>query len=348
MTSTRDPEYLERRLYRTILLAAIGLSIVSIVGNAVAGFPARVSLKWGLLVVVAAVAYRVDVRLPRRRRGTGAFYLFLILVFFPFAFVQSGGSANNGMGYAFIILVTVTYLFKGVPRVVMSALLTAVYLALLIVEHRVPELVMTYAAESQFVDRLVQVPLQFLAVFWIVRRFSRAYDDAVGELRAQSVTDSLTGLANRRHLQEVLNTEVAQATRYGTPLTVMIADIDRFKDINDSFGHPAGDAVLVDFAARITSHTRAADVVGRWGGEEFMVISAGSTAADGAHLAEKLRAVIGTTPFETVGHVTTSFGVAALREAESAERFVGRADEALYRAKQFGRNRVVTAETSDE
>ena len=87
MTSTRDPEYLERRLYRTILLAAIGLSIVSIVGNAVAGFPARVSLKWGLLVVVAAVAYRVDVRLPRRRRGTGAFYLFLILVFFPFAFV---------------------------------------------------------------------------------------------------------------------------------------------------------------------------------------------------------------------------------------------------------------------
>ena len=156
---------LERRLYVTILLAAIGLSAVSIVGNVLSGFPAQLSVKWAVLIVAAGTAYLTDIRKTPGWNSVGPFYLFLILVFLPFAFIESGGSANNAFGYTFLLLVTITYLFRGTPRTLLVLLITTVYVALIVVEHRFPEVVHVHAQQSQFVDRLVQVPLQFLRRF---------------------------------------------------------------------------------------------------------------------------------------------------------------------------------------
>ena len=159
-------------------------------------------------------------------------------------------------------------------------------------------------------------------------------------LERLSVTDALTGLPNRRALDEALAQELERAQRYGQAMTVVILDIDHFKQVNDGHGHAVGDLVLQRFAALMGAQVRANDIVGRWGGEEFLLLCPGTGADGGQALAEKLRATLAAHAFEGLGCRTASFGVAALGEGESLQSLLSRADAALYEAKRRGRNRV--------
>ncbi len=154
-------------------------------------------------------------------------------------------------------------------------------------------------------------------------------------------TDPLTGLWNRRQLDERVRSELDRADRYGDELSLVLFDIDHFKAINDRFGHAAGDRVLVELAGRVRAKLRESDGLGRWGGEEFLVLMPHSTDEEAHQLAEKLRRLVAETPIEGVGTVTASFGVAQRRPLESAESLFRRVDGELYRAKQAGRNRVM-------
>ena len=152
--------------------------------------------------------------------------------------------------------------------------------------------------------------------------------------------DPLTRTLNRRKLGDVLEAETARAARYATPFSLALLDIDHFKHINDSHGHDAGDAVLVELARRLTASLRQVDRLARFGGEEFVVAAPGIDLAGAAELAERLRRAVADEPFVGVGRVTASFGLAAWRPGDSPEDLLKRADEALYRAKDGGRNRV--------
>ncbi len=160
------------------------------------------------------------------------------------------------------------------------------------------------------------------------------------ELEQASITDALTGLFNRRRLDEVFEYEMTRTGRYGVPLSVVIADIDRFKSVNDTHGHHVGDLVLQKMAEIFRHGVRAIDTVGRWGGEEFMIICPETDGHGTAALAEKLRATIEAASFPIAAHTTASFGVAHYREGDTMKDLVVRADTALYRAKVNGRNRV--------
>ena len=163
-------------------------------------------------------------------------------------------------------------------------------------------------------------------------------------LMALSNTDRLTGLSNRRQLDQYLANELERARRGRLPLTLVIADIDHFKRINDTHGHLIGDRVLVGIAEVMRDRVRKSDWLGRWGGEEFMIICP-NTEADGAYLlADNLRQAIHDTHFEGLGALSCSFGVATLKPKENIESLIQRADAALYQAKHAGRNRAVTAE----
>ncbi|MGM0412339.1 MAG: GGDEF domain-containing protein, partial [Pseudomonadota bacterium] len=126
--------------------------------------------------------------------------------------------------------------------------------------------------------------------------------------------------------------------RYGTPFSVLIFDVDHFKAVNDQWGHPVGDAVLQELVRRGRDTLREADVLGRWGGEEFLVIANHATSDEAMELAERLRRTVADEPFPTAGRVTISVGVAAAHPGESLEQLEERADRALYAAKQAGRN----------
>ena len=158
-------------------------------------------------------------------------------------------------------------------------------------------------------------------------------------------TDELTGLRNRRHTMRRLEEEYDRAVRLGEPLCLIILDVDRFKGINDRYGHPFGDVVLKSVAARLLETSRSYDVVGRIGGEEFLVITPGAALKEAMAHAERLLAtirgaVVGDGEREIF--VTLSAGVTDFREGDStAVALLKRADRALYRAKQEGRDRAI-------
>jgi len=155
-----------------------------------------------------------------------------------------------------------------------------------------------------------------------------------------SVTDQLTGLYNRLKLDAVLEEEFQRSKRYGNVFGVIMTDIDHFKRVNDTYGHQAGDMVLTGFAALLKNNVRTVDTVGRWGGEEFLIICP-ETDRDGlVHVAENLRRVIADHTFETVEQITASFGATLYGGQPTVDAMVSRADEALYVSKENGRNKV--------
>lgn len=161
--------------------------------------------------------------------------------------------------------------------------------------------------------------------------------------------DPLTGLPNRRALDERLQQEWARLLRHNGHLSVIMADIDHFKGVNDLFGHLVGDEVLRHVARLLAESCRESDLAARYGGEEFVVITPETTLHDAAGLAERLRARVCTEPLEALGQavaVTVSFGVASHEGHESPDAMIQAADKALYRAKANGRNCVKGAETS--
>jgi len=161
------------------------------------------------------------------------------------------------------------------------------------------------------------------------------------ELERLASIDPLTGAGNRRDFENRLSAAFARLRRYGEESALIMLDIDNFKSVNDRFGHERGDEVLVEATRRLAAALRSTDSLSRWGGEEFAVL-APQTAEGAVELAERLRAAIGERPFEGAGDVTVSLGVTLLAAGDSPDRTVKRADLALYRAKQRGRNRVET------
>lgn len=162
----------------------------------------------------------------------------------------------------------------------------------------------------------------------------------VEELDRVSRTDHLTGLHNRRHIEEHLRGLRSASRRHGHPLAVLVVDIDNFKDVNDTVGHAAGDEVLVEVARRLLSELRGEDLLGRWGGEEFIVLAPHTDVTAAAMLGERLRSAVGGAPVKSGRHdldVTISVGAAA--GADDAD-LVAQADRLLYAAKAAGRDRV--------
>lgn len=174
---------------------------------------------------------------------------------------------------------------------------------------------------------------------------SRALQERVEALERDSLTDRLTGLWNRRYLERTAAAELARSKRHRQPLAAMLFDIDHFKDVNDTHGHLAGDAVLRELAALARGTLRTSDALVRWGGEEFLVLMPHTAHPAAAVAAENLRRTVEAHGFPAVGRVTISLGVAEALPGEDMEGFFARADAALYRAKNGGRNCVVADAT---
>jgi diguanylate cyclase (GGDEF)-like protein len=187
---------------------------------------------------------------------------------------------------------------------------------------------------------LLALAALMLLTFVLARPLLRAFR-WTEEQASEARIDSLTGLANRRALEEILAAEISRAQRFRHDLAVVLLDLDHFKDINDSFGHAAGDVMLRAVSVLLTSLARQGDTVARWGGEEFVVVLPETDLTGARRFAERLRRTIEAHP---VGEMRTSAscGVAAMVPDDSVDALVGAADQGLYRAKSNGRNRTET------
>ncbi|MBT3177037.1 MAG: diguanylate cyclase [Desulfobacula sp.] len=160
-------------------------------------------------------------------------------------------------------------------------------------------------------------------------------------LQIKATTDPLTTLYNREYFNRCLNNEMERSRRYGSSLSLIVFDIDRFKNINDTFGHLSGDMVLKELSFLCLAIIRDSDVLARWGGEEFIILAPENDRAAIVPFAEKLRKLIEEYSFSVKTQVTCSFGLTQYVEEETKDDFIKRADQAMYKAKQNGRNNVV-------
>lgn len=173
------------------------------------------------------------------------------------------------------------------------------------------------------------------------------------QLRLLSITDGLTGLFNHRHVHELLNEEYERSKRSGDPLGVAMLDLDRFKQLNDTHGHPTGDVVLHETADMLRENAREVDMVGRYGGEEFIAILPGADESAAQQFAERVRSAVDGYVYrdgEKEIRMTVSAGVASAKASEvgNPDDLIKRADIALYEAKESGRNKVVRASTIEK
>ena len=215
---------------------------------------------------------------------------------------------------------------------------------------------LTFFMVTDVMDELVDMPEPYNMVFegffdiagfaflvlglrrWIV------YNETLkAQLLDLATTDFLTGAANRRHFDTALQTEVERTGRQPGAFSVIFLDVDRFKQVNDSFGHATGDRILIGVAQLIRTQLRKTDVFARYGGEEFAILLPQTQLEGALALAEKVRLALQKSSFADVGSVTASFGVATCDRNENPDQFLKRVDQSLYEAKAGGRNRVVAA-----
>lgn len=181
------------------------------------------------------------------------------------------------------------------------------------------------------------------AISSIVWRYFRIITQQQAELATIASTDLLTGLHNRRMMTDLGGREVARSHRHQLALSVLMCDLDHFKTVNDEHGHEAGDSVLADFASLLQNTIRESEAIGRWGGEEFLVLLPNTDLQGAAVVAERIRGALERTPFALASQptpLTLTIGAASLRPGEDFQQLVRRADEALYAGKRAGRNQV--------
>jgi diguanylate cyclase (GGDEF)-like protein len=298
------------------------------------------------LSVLSVLAYAAAYRLIGQRRNKAA----AMLVWTEVMLHAALGSLLLGWssGFHYFLLIFIPALVVGSSRrwaVPLVGLLLAFYLGL-------------YAA-CQALGPLSPLPpwalqlaygvnvLLIFGMFYAMAAFYRAtVIQAERRLLAAATTDALTGLANRTAFYSRAQTELAQARRRGEPVSLMLADVDFFKHINDEFGHEAGDQVLVRLAELMRQTLREVDVVARWGGEEFLALLPNADVSKAAAVAERLRQAVGALPIDIRGRsvlVTVSFGIAPVSVDHDLQSATQSADEALYRSKRGGRNRVSCA-----
>lgn len=200
----------------------------------------------------------------------------------------------------------------------------------------------SFTVESLLNVALASICLVILVHYYEVSRYEvlRALATQHRQLQRLSVTDTLTGLYNRSKLDDILSKEIARSMRHQSPFSVILADLDFFKLVNDNFGHMVGDQVLTSFAGIMLQHCRELDVAGRWGGEEFLIICPHTDITGAKLIAERIRVAVAEYDFAHGKQLTVSLGVACFIRDDDASTILKRADDALYRAKGKGRNRV--------
>ena len=338
LTSTHSAFWI---MTRRVTVLAASVDAAFLVFFLAAGSPL---LAW--LNVVSIGMYVTAYALLVRRRNSLALLLIWIEVVAHAAIGTMLVGWDSGFHY---------YLLMFIPAIVVSGnwrrvtaplvVLFLSYLGLHAAAHVVGTLAPLGDTALQILN-VFNVSIFFAMASYTARFYYELVRKSERKLRELATRDVLTGLSNRRHLMDLALPEIARARRAGETVSLVLADIDDFKQINDGHSHEAGDLVLTRASVLFREACRTQDIIARWGGEEFLFLLPNTGSDDALNFAERVRARIADMPVEhdgkTIGF-TLSLGVALLAAEEHLEDAIGRADHALYRSKAEGRNRVTLA-----
>lgn len=259
--------------------------------------------------------------------------------------LYSGGYANTGPLWIYVVPPVVFFLFGLTSgAIIMACIVVGLVCMLFLFNEQL--LIADYPLpfKKRLFCSFLSVSLLF-AMYEFARIDSYRYIARMSnQYQQQAMQDALTSIENRRAMNVHLKQEYSRAQRLNTPLTIMICDIDHFKNINDRYLHDAGDSVLKQIAQELQASIRNYDRVARWGGEEFLFLLPNTTLEEGVKIAEKIRIMVSKTAFlfgEHEIYLSVSFGVSQMRKNEPIEATINEADRLLYQAKNNGRNQTV-------
>ena len=339
---------LEQTIFFLAAVAGIFTSCVGIVAN--------IPLGLGIITVIIPalnIVLSVSGIIYSLKTGTWfgpSLFLFVHAVFllFPMLWFYSGGATGSTMPYLIMAGVVVVIMFKGKLRIFLLLAIPVIFSIFIFLEMLYPDIIVSYPnRETQYIDLIIGLIASFMATVSIamivIARYHRAKleaEELAKKLGEISITDSLTGINNRRMLTSSLDEEIRKCYETGTPLTICIMDVDHFKQVNDVYGHLQGDQVLIDLARIVGEFMGADDMLGRYGGEEFLVIFKNKTMQKALKTVESFHRAIQDYKWENVSGITVSCGVSEYVKGISYSDFVGDADSYLYVAKDEGRNRI--------
>lgn len=335
-----------RRIMVVNLFSAVGVSITFFLGiRALIGqeFPLAIILLTASITFALSQRIQIHFGTPRSRTVSMTLLITCLMVL-VFLLLITGGKDNTGPLWIYLVP-PVTMFFAGFVRGLLALLVFTIACTLLffVFDESLLLTSYTYAFKSRLLYSFLTVT--FLSAFYEYSR-QKSYETALDlseQFEQQANHDHLTKLMNRRGCQVTLEKEYARIQRSKKVFSIAIADIDRFKSINDTYGHEAGDDVLVKISEIFSSRLRKQDILARWGGEEYMFIFPETTSSEAVNVLEELREALSYSAV-AIGdsdiHITSSFGVCEVSCARPLADAIRHADMELYRAKESGRNKV--------
>lgn len=268
------------------------------------------------------------------------------VIFMTIYLIYTGGYNGTGALWGFPAILVIVIL-QGFKKSIFVIAMLLVTVALIFSIHPAKAVVYESAYQIRYLGSMTLISIMVLIYEYQRVRAERQVIEMNEKLHETSLKDALTGLLNRRAAEAELQKQFAKFQRHQTPLSVVMLDIDHFKNINDTLGHSAGDKVLIEVAKTLSEFSRVEDSVARWGGEEFLIILPNSNLYEATQTAEKMLKHLRNMTFSDLNlenPVTASFGVQSLMPTQDLENLLKAVDKKLYRAKELGRNRVVYQE----
>lgn len=342
----RDPE--KRRSFQlNMLIGLAGFAYLLVFGfNAL--LDGQMPLATALLLTASAGMLSLMAMWWTSEPSYGAFGISVAAAFMFMYLLITGGTDGTGPLWCYPLVAIIAFL-QGLRRGLYAVVGLTVAASAIFFMPQLPIDVAEYTAsfKTRFLFSFVALAIMALIYEHLRGQSQTTYEELSDKLDRASRTDDLTGLANRREIRELLDAEASIYARYGHAFSVIMADLDRFKELNDRHGHAVGDKYLIAVADCFKRNVRELDRVARWGGEEFVILLPQTRLPEAQVVAEKLRkavAQIASDQGKPIDILTASFGVQSIEHAANIDDLIRQADDRLYEAKHRGRNQVVASE----
>lgn len=348
---------IETRLSNMLFSGGTLMCIVCIAGGAVAGMSLRAVLICVSLACYMCVTFFISIKTKRKVLITKISLILINFFFFPLIFLTTGGVEGGIISY-FVLGVIFSYLiFSGLWCFVITTAEIIFYSFVVHASYKWDHITASVASkEYTYLLTSTIVVVSALVTGLIVRVIMMQYrkekkkiDNAVRELEYLATKDPLTGVFNRRYMLDFLQSNINRAYNYGAQLSVVIFDIDRFKSLNDDYGHIVGDEILASLCKEVSTKLRTNDIFSRYGGEEFVAVFPNTSAEIAYRRAEEIRKIVEESVLSKSVEriITISGGVAEYSKGMSIEELIDAADKNLYIAKTTGRNKICASHEYD-
>ncbi len=347
---------LEYRFFNILALMGISFSFYATILNIILKLHISIIIAPLLMGIFSLILYRVTYITKKYSQSTTIILMLTSLIFYPLMWILNGGS-KGAIPLFFVLQAGMIAVFIGrIGKQINLWLFVLMICSLLVLEYKFPDIILGYETElTRFLDFGVSLPLICFGIFFMISIIMKEYNHNIEELKTiqiklkeanellktASITDELSGVFNRRYIMSSLR-DAVESNETSSEVSVIMFDIDHFKNVNDTYGHCVGDRVIQNVCEVFKNNIRNSDIIGRIGGEEFLMILPNVNIKDAYNRAEQIRKSISELEWSFKDMtITVSGGVYTKEESESIEDMLEKVDKSLYKAKNTGRNLVM-------